>query len=202
LGQSVNDKRQGDTVSRFKNFDGESGPREAVELTANGVRVTTASYANTEKMIMLRQKNQKFLAPWTARPKNSSHENYVFEVYAQGILVGQIVLWGFQRDEGMPDTCSISYWVDEDNNGKGIATNAVALTASHVFESLGIQILEAPIQPHNSASIKVVSKLNFRKTKTIVNYLEVDGKARNHEIYELTPQSSVPNGFIMERHNP
>jgi len=173
-------------MTRHRNFDDRP---EATELIEDDIRVVTASYANTEKMIMLRHKNQKFLAPWSARPKNSSQENYVFEIYAQDILVGSTSLWGFSRSEEdyEPDTCSISYWVDEDNNGKGIATKAVSLVARHAFENLGIQLLEAPIQPHNLASIKVVSKLGFRKTKTIVDYLVVNDKPTNHEIYELKP---------------
>lgn len=171
-------------MTRHRDFDDRPG---VVDLQTDGVRITTASYSNTEKMITLRSKNQKFLAPWAARPKNSSQENYVFEIYAQEILVGQIVLWGFNRseDEDHVDHCSISYWVDEDNNNKGIATNAIHLAVRHGFDTLGLQAVEAPIQPHNSASIKVVSKLGFRKTKTIVDYLEVNGNPTNHEIYEL-----------------
>lgn len=171
-------------MTRHRDFDDRP---DATELVDNTVRVVTASYANTEKMIMLRSKNQKFLAPWSARPKNSSLENYVFEIYAQDILVGSASLWGFKRSEEdyEPDTCSISYWIDEDNNKKGIATSAVDLVAQHAFTQLGIELVEAPIQPHNSASIKVVSKLGFRKTKTIVDYLEVNGNPTNHEIYEL-----------------
>lgn len=171
-------------MSRHRDFDNRP---EATELTEGDVRVVTASYANTEKMIMLRHKNQKFLAPWSARPKNSSQENYVFEIYAQDILVGSISLWGFSRseEEYELDTCSISYWVDEENNGKGIATKAVNLVVRHAFENLGVQLVEAPIQPHNLASIKLVSKLGFRKTKTIVDYLVVNDKPTNHEIYEL-----------------
>lgn len=172
------------TSTRHRDFDDRPA---LVDLQTNGVRIATASYANTEKMIMLRNKNQKFLEPWTARPKNSSQENYVFEIYAQDILVGQTILWGFHRseDENELDRCSVSYWVDEENNSKGIGTNAVHLVVRHAFDSLGIQSVEAPIQSHNLASIKLVSKLGFRKTKTIADYLEVNGKATNHEIYEL-----------------
>jgi RimJ/RimL family protein N-acetyltransferase len=171
-------------MTRHKDFDDRP---KATELVEENVRVATASYANTEKMITLRHKNQKFLAPWSARPKNSSQENYVFEIYAQDILVGSISLWGFSRSEEdyEPNMCSISYWVDEENNGKGIATKAVNLVVRHAFETLDIQTVEAPIQPHNLASIKVVSKLGFRKTKTIVDYLVVNDKPTNHEIYEL-----------------
>jgi RimJ/RimL family protein N-acetyltransferase len=171
-------------LTRHRDFDDRPQPTELID---NDVRVVTASYSNTEKMIMLRHKNQKFLAPWSARPKNSSQENYVFEIYAQDILVGSITLWGFNRSEEAdePDMCSISYWVDEENNGKGIATKAINLVTRHAFDTLGLQLVEAPIQPHNLASIKVVSKLGFRKTKTIVDYLIVNDKATNHEIYEL-----------------
>jgi RimJ/RimL family protein N-acetyltransferase len=174
------------STARHRNFDNRPN---ATELVDNIVRVVTASYANTEKMITLRHKNQKFLAPWSARPKNSSQENYVFEIYAQDILVGSIALWGFSRSEEdyEPDMCSISYWVDEENNKKGIATSAVNLVTKYAFTELGIQLVEAPIQPHNLASIKVVSKLGFRKTKTIVDYLVVNDKPTNHEIYELRP---------------
>ena len=172
-------------MTRHKDFDGVDGPPAMVELSAEGVTLRTASYANTEKMIMLRHKNQKFLSPWTARPKYTSNENHVFEVYAQDILVGQLLLWGFQRFEDEPTICSISYWVDEDNNRKGIATKAVRLATRHAFDSLTIEIVEAPIQSHNEASIGLVKKRGFIKTKTIVDYLEVDGKARNHQIYEL-----------------
>lgn len=171
-------------MTRHKDFDDRPGITELVDDT---VRVTTASYANTEKMIMLRSKNQKFLAPWSARPKNSSKENYVFEIYAQDILVGSISLWGFNRSEEdyEPNACSVSYWIDEDNNGKGIATKAINLVTRHAFDTLSVEVVEAPIQPHNLASIKVVSKLGFRKTKTIVDYLVVNDKPTNHEIYEI-----------------
>jgi RimJ/RimL family protein N-acetyltransferase len=158
---------------------------QVVSLSDGEVSVETALYGTTDITNKLRNKNEKFLRPWTARPNQSTTESRSFHVLYKEELVGQILLWGFERPEDGIKKCSISYWIDEDHNNKGIGTKSVALVSKYALNNCDIDLLEAPIQQDNLASIRLVEKLNFRKTKTIVGYLYVQGVPTNHQIWEL-----------------
>jgi ribosomal-protein-alanine N-acetyltransferase len=60
-------------------------------------------------------------------------------------------------------------------------TEGLALVLDHAFGDLGFHRLEANIQPGNTASAALVSKLGFRKEGFSPRYLFIDGDWRDHD---------------------
>jgi ribosomal-protein-alanine N-acetyltransferase len=75
--------------------------------------------------------------------------------------------------------------VDEEKNRKGIATEAVKRIIEFTFDELILHRLEANVIPSNTASIKVLEKLNFVKEGYSENYLKINGRWQDHLRYAL-----------------
>ena len=162
-------------MQRIKEFT-ESAP---VYLTQGLVSISTAKTSETAQVAELYKKNEEYLQPWrTAARKNVLAK--VFNIYwLETILAGQIIL---EIDE-KSSSASISYWVDEKYTNRGIATNAVILIKNYAITELKLQMLEAYVQQHNEASIKVLNKADFRKAEALTKALRVEDSQVFHDIY-------------------
>ena len=74
----------------------------------------------------------------------------------------------------------LGYSIDEKENGKGFATEAISKVIEISFSELKLHRLEANIIPANSASIRVVEKLNFTKEGYSENYCNINGIWQDH----------------------
>ncbi|TDD73448.1 N-acetyltransferase [Actinomadura darangshiensis] len=70
--------------------------------------------------------------------------------------------------------------------GRGYLGEGVGLAVRYAFEQLGLQRVEADIQPGNSASIRLVRRLGFRKEGVSPAFIKIDGEWRDHERWALT----------------
>lgn len=70
--------------------------------------------------------------------------------------------------------------------GRGYLTEGVGLAVRYAFEQLGLHRVEADIQPENSASIRLVRRLGFRKEGVSPAFIKIDGVWRDHERWALT----------------
>jgi len=64
---------------------------------------------------------------------------------------------------------------------RGYMTEGLALVLDRAFDELGFHRLEANIQPGNTASAALVSRLGFRKEGFSLRYLFIDGVWRDHD---------------------
>lgn len=78
-----------------------------------------------------------------------------------GRLLGRITLSGIVR--GALLSGNIGYWVAEDSNGLGHATNAVTATARLAFEDLRLHRVQAETLVHNEPSHRVLAKAGFTR---------------------------------------
>ena len=81
---------------------------------------------------------------------------------------------------------TLGYYVDEELNGRGIATKAVVLACEFAFSKLGLHRIQAGIMPRNVASARVVQKAGFRHEGLAERYLYIAGSWEDHDIYALT----------------
>ena len=58
----------------------------------------------------------------------------------------------------------IGFILHPDHWGQGLATEAVSAALPRVFASLGLDRLEADVDPRNAASLRLLAKLGFRET--------------------------------------
>lgn len=108
-----------------------------------------------------------------------------------GMTVGNIVRRAF---------CSahVGYWIDKGHAGRGIMPTALALVCDHAFSRGGLHRIEVNVQPHNTASRRVVEKLGFRREAMYKAYLYIDGQWRDHVGYGMTVEDVKPGGVLRQ----
>ncbi len=78
-------------------------------------------------------------------------------------LVGSVVFHGRPDDDGIAE---IGYGVDEAQQGKGYATEAVRASVAWAFEQGGTRVVRATTLPWHVASIRVLEKVGMARVGT------------------------------------
>ena len=78
----------------------------------------------------------------------------------------------------------LSYWVDQDHNGRGLATRAAAAVVDYAFGDLGLHRIEAGTLPDNFASQRVLEKNGFERYGLARRFLLIAGEWRDHVLFE------------------
>jgi ribosomal-protein-alanine N-acetyltransferase len=119
--------------------------------------------------------------------KETQEGRYIkFGVYNKNDLntvIGSISFSGIIH--GPFKSCYLGYRIDEKENGKGYATEAVKAGVNYAFNTLNLQRIEANVIPHNIASIRVVEKLGFFYEGQSKKYLQINGVWEDHSHYVL-----------------
>lgn len=90
-------------------------------------------------------------------------------------------------------SCYLGYSLGVHFTGKGYMTEAVNLGLQHVFENLKLHRVEANVQPHNLASIKVLQKSGFIKEGFSRKYLKIDDVWCDHERWAIIVEDWLEN---------
>ncbi len=104
------------------------------------------------------------------------------EVQATGMLVGQAALWGFSEQNRR---CDIGYSLAREHWGKGYAGEAVRALLGYGFEQLGLNRVEADIDPRNAASARVLERLGFAREGFMPERWIVGGEVCDTVFYGL-----------------
>lgn len=130
---------------------------------------TTAEYI--ESLILEWQKREKFI--YAVRDKKTN------------ALIGSIILKGF--DWRIPK-CEIGYYLDEDSEGKGLATEATNAVCKMCFSDLEIRKLIIRVIPGNKASASIAIKCGFQLEGLLRNeFRTTAGDLVDLEYYGLIP---------------
>ena len=111
---------------------------------------------------------------------------YGFGIFVDGDFAGEINLSAVQR--GPFQSAYVGYWIDEKHAGQGYMPESVVVLAQFAFDELNLHRLQISIIPRNSASRRVVEKLNIRDEGVAVRYLEINGVWEDHVRYALTTE--------------
>lgn len=159
---------------------------------------------HAEELLALRQRNFHFFQPF--EPIRSEHyftieeqkkmistsvqaaENdqaYVFGVFhnVTNKLIGRIELSGIAR--GPFQNAYLGYFLDQEHNGKGFATEAVSLCVKYALTQIGLHRIQAGVMPRNVPSIRVLEKAGFRYEGLATKYLKINGKWEDHALYAI-----------------
>jgi ribosomal-protein-alanine N-acetyltransferase len=110
---------------------------------------------------------------------------FAFGVFlVSGEVVGRVALDNVVM--GAWHNATIGYYVDQDHNGRGIATEAVLLALRFAFERAGLHRVQAGVMPRNKPSARVLAKLGFRHEGLAKHYLYINGVWEDHDMYALT----------------
>jgi len=130
---------------------------------------------------------QAFAARCGARQREIQlGSGYGFGVFVDGQLAGEVNLNSIHR--GAFQSAYVGYWIDERHAGKGYMPESVVLVCRYAFEQLSLHRIQIAIIPRNTASRRVVEKLELRDEGTAVRYLEINGVWEDHVRYAITAE--------------
>lgn len=110
--------------------------------------------------------------------KNQEGSLCKFWLFRDGRIIGSVALSNIVR--GVFQSCHLGYKIDEQEQGKGLMTEAVEAVVDHAFHELHLHRIEANIMPRNQASLRVVQKLGFQNEGISSKYLKINGKWEDH----------------------
>lgn len=109
---------------------------------------------------------------------------YGFGVFVGGQFCGEINLNSVQR--GPFQNAYMGYWIDEARAGNSYTPEGVLLLLRYAFEELGLHRIQISIVPRNTASRRVVEKLDVRCEGLAERYLEINGTWEDHLRFAMT----------------
>jgi ribosomal-protein-alanine N-acetyltransferase len=150
-----------------------------------------------EEFTRLARESIEFHRPWIYAPTTPEEfENYLSRFDQRtaecllictrdgGTMVGfatvsQIVRAPYQRG-------TLGYGAFVHAAGKGYISAGIRLLFRHAFDELDLHRLEADIQPHNEASLRLVKRLGFRREGYSPEFILISGVWRDHERWAIT----------------
>ena len=111
---------------------------------------------------------------------------YAFGVYLGDLLVGRVSLDNVVR--GAWQNATLGYFVDQEHNGRGIATEAVRAAVTYAFDEVDLHRVQAGVMPRNARSIRVLEKVGFRFEGLSLRYLQINGAWEDHNMYAITAE--------------
>jgi len=117
---------------------------------------------------------------------------YAYLIFAETplTLVGGLNISNVRR--GIAQTASIGYWIGAPYAGRGLMTDAVRAVTHFGFATLRLNRLEAACLPSNAASARVLAKAGFRLEGRARQYLKIDGRWQDHDLYALLHDDPRP----------
>lgn len=108
-----------------------------------------------------------------------------FVIELDGRVVGKA---GFYRPP------ELGYILHPDAWGRGIATEAVTAAIDHLFATKPFERITTDVDPRNTASIRLLERLGFRRTGSAERTLEIDGVWTDSVYFALDRGDWRPRG--------
>lgn len=175
-----------------------------------GVRLRPATALDASALTAAYVDNRDHLAPWEPRRPDEfftvegqsrrlaerlgEHEAGRLVpwllVAGDGRVVGTITLSGVVR--GPFRSASLGYWTAGDQQGRGLATAAVAAVCRLAADELGLHRIEASTLVDNVRSQRVLEKCGFEPIGLAPRYLHIDGRWRDHRLFQRILHDGPP----------
>lgn len=101
---------------------------------------------------------------------------------ASDLLIGTTTLFSLN---GPQRRAEIGYSLLPARQGQGLALEALRLALGHAFGPLGLERIEADVDPRNEASWRLLEKLGFRREGLLRNRWRVGDEVADSAIYGL-----------------
>ena len=109
-----------------------------------------------------------------------------YGIFVNGNFAGEINLSIVQR--GPFQSAYVGYWIDEACAGQGYMPEALVCLCKAAFDDLHLHRVQISIIPRNTASRRVVEKLDIRDEGVAQRYLEINGVWEDHIRYAITAE--------------
>ena len=165
------------------------------------------SVNDMERLADLQLTGRPFFAPWdlvradsyfTAAGQQAEVENALAR-HSRGEAVphmildedsqvaGRITFSGITY--GAFQSCKMGYWVAQESNGRGYATDATRAMTALAFNKLGLHRVQAETLIPNARSQRVLERVGFVRYGTALKYLRIAGRWQDHLMYQLLTDS-------------
>ncbi|HSI81657.1 MAG TPA: GNAT family protein [Solirubrobacterales bacterium] len=101
-----------------------------------------------------------------------------------GELLGAV---GLNAIDPATGRCAAGYWVAAPARGRGVATRALRLLCRYGFDELGLDRIEAWIDPGNTGSLRVAERLGFAREGLLRSFMPINGIRRDMLMCSLLP---------------
>lgn len=81
--------------------------------------------------------------------------------------------------------CEVGYALTRAGQGRGLATEAVRRALVHAFDVLGMERIEADVDPRNGPSVRLLERLGFRREGLLRARWRVAGEVQDAFLYGL-----------------
>ena len=138
--------------------------------------VIAGSQTADENTVSLKEK-----LPWLKQHTGDHYRIYVASIDTE--IVGYLALSPYRYGRpAFAKTAEISYYLDNNNQGKGIGTQLIQHAINQCPE-LKIESLIAILLSCNSASISILKKFNFEKWGSMPNIAKLKNGSVDHLYY-------------------
>lgn len=117
-----------------------------------------------------------------ALDRQARGDQHPFLVLVDGEPAGRVNLNDVVR--GAFQNAHLGYWVDVEQQGRGVATAAVRLVLEVAFGELGLHRVQAGTLVHNHASRRVLAKNGFSEIGFAPRYIRIAGRWQDHVLHQ------------------
>lgn len=167
---------------------------QVAHTVATGERVHLQLPAPCHKNLFVNfvRRNKEFHEPWVyvssdpkfydqylRRMKMGSSLGFFVFTNMGSEFVGVINLNSIRLDPF--SSASLGYYADEGFCKKGLMKEGIRLVLGHAFYKIGLNRVEANIQPGNTASLALVKSIGFQKEGFSAKFLQIGNEYKDHE---------------------
>ncbi|WP_087022764.1 ribosomal protein S5-alanine N-acetyltransferase [Thaumasiovibrio subtropicus] len=185
-------------------FGGETQP---VILDTERMHVALSTTGDASALSLYYIRNREFLAPWEPKrqenffsmsgwqqrmiqlvelQRNELAFYFVIRRKEAKEIIGVITYSNVLRHP--MHSCYVGYSMDQDCQGQGLMSEALAATNQWMFEQQNLHRIMAGYMPRNHGSAKVLAKQGFVIEGEAKDYLLINGKWEDHILTALTNQ--------------
>lgn len=166
-----------------------AGPRIRLRaLDARDVDALFALYSDAQVMRYWSTPPWRERAQAVAHVERMRHERTEAEFYPwvatldDDVLIGTCSLFAVNRAHARGE---IGYALRSPWWGRGLAQEMLGLALTHAFDAIGLNRVEADIDPGNIASCRLVERLGFTREGLLRERWRVDGGVQDTALYGL-----------------
>jgi ribosomal-protein-alanine N-acetyltransferase len=166
-------------------------------MSEEQVVIREATVDDAEAYVAYKLRNEAFLAPFEPLPGPDSFSLATARTRLQRTelacpyialagdeVIGQAMLANMAR--AAFQNATLGYSVDEQWNGRGIATRLVRHAVAEAFSEHGLHRVEAATLLDNAASQRVLEKCRFRRIGISPRHVKIAGRWQDHIVFALT----------------
>ncbi|MCK4812987.1 MAG: GNAT family N-acetyltransferase [Candidatus Marinimicrobia bacterium] len=180
---------------------------QAMKFEYEDITLALVQDEDSIELFHLIEKNREYLRQWlpwldmtkkeedTKKFIKKSKDQYAqkkglqFLIRKNGVLIGII---GLPKIDLENKKASIGYWIDQEQQGKGIITKSSEIVIDYCINELRLNTIEIACAIVNRRSKAIPERLGFKKVKTVKNAENLYGTMVDHDIYILKKEP-VPN---------